>query len=1024
MNTQGITIETLQNEIAKRRNKETDLKQQLHDMGDQIDEKERMLKRLEGHASSNRSQDNKIVEELNRTKADNQSLKAQVLMLQSTQGTADDNRKYLHDLTMERNEYQSKLTSLLTDPFFRREAGNEVSQKINNLESENRDLKDRLEQTSEEKMKRDEELNKLKSDFNVISDENHHKSVQGRSGYAFNMGDGSLDLNEMKKALMSMDPSVFRLTMDQLKYDGDEPLWAKIDFLEQLGVDISYDPKDPKSVARRMELMKQDTKELAAALEKAQQLLQLQYDIDKENKAYYAAEVDELNAKIRELTLRLEESRKLGDQRLEEITIMKKTGYAPKRDGTGVEYDKYDADSEFSFATLETDLKHEENMLDFAIDKAEYYPNSLHQIVEADVISEKGFLSFFTVEFYDHDVKATDVTNGLEPSYSTLFSFKNKVDDYYIQFLQSNRVKLELFLNKSQKVKKIGFANVTLREIIERDYDTIEGTRTPIITGIININSSANPSLRIGSIKYKMRMRKSLNEALRWYKEKNDLNTAQRSKKITQQYLHTKIIAISVIRCFDLKSKHTKDPAKIEPFFFYNFYKFDEYYSRTSKGPNPEFNDIKTFSTELDSKFKNYTEEKTFEISVLDDSVNLAAKMSDDDTIDDMIGVAHIPLFDVVKGQGLWDKFTVKDYNGNVNGMIEVKVTVHDSLEDINNKYLQKAELRTDEWSKQFLFKVCSQYVDKPNVNLTSLFSIFSKGEENISRQNFRDTIIPRKFGVSDSEVEMFIKDCEPLQRRGHMNREEFISIMRGPYKMAIQENRVRRQAKEDNRGSDSEDFGRATKQSARHPEEETKGSLMKGSTMHKKSDPIVAMDMKKEHSFGRTVTFDLSRIEVIKAKIKDFMIKDGISLSLFYEYIDKDGDKMLSRDEFGTKIRAVGIDMSEPECEALFKYIDRDNSGEISNKEFESGLADINIEYILNKIKKIVKDVLSTLPEMFEEFDSGEKGYLNEKDYKVFIDEYGGDIKDYTKEIIFKHMDKDNNKRIQLAEFCRAFES
>jgi hypothetical protein len=757
IDTQAITIETLKNEIAKKRNKETELKNQLHTLGDQLDDKERTLQRLEGDYSANRSKDTNLAKELTNAKAENQRLNTQVLILQSTQGTAEENRKLLHDLTMERNEYQSKLTSLLTDPFFRREAGNEITKKIHSLEEENSKLKEELDELREEKAKRDEELDKMKAEYGEMYDEGKHKFINSR-GYQFKMDGDHVDLNEMKKALMSMDPSVFRLTMDQLKYDGDEPLWAKIDFLEQLGVDTTFDPNDPKSVARRMELMKQDKKELAAALEKAQQLLKLQYDIDKENKEYYQAEANELNTKISELALRLEESRRLADQRLEEITVMKKTGYGPKRDQVGAEIDKYGSESEFSFATLDTDLKHEENILDFALDKAEYYSNSLYQVVETDVISEKGFLTFFTVEFYDHDVKATDVTNGLEPAYSTLFSFKNKVDDYYIQFLQSNRVKLELFINKSQKVRKIGFANIALRELIERDYDTLDGMKTPIITGIININSSANPSLRIGSIKYKMRMRKSLNEALRWFREKNELNTAQRSKKVTQQYLHTKIIAINVIRCFDLKSKHAKDSEKIQPFFNYSFYKFDEYSSRTSIGANPEFNDIKTFSTEIDDKFKNYTEEKTFEISVFDDSVNLAIA-TDDESIDDLIGIAHIPLFDVSKGTGLWDRYALKDYNGNINGMIEVKVTVHDNLEDINAKYLQKAESKTDEWSKEFLFKICFQYIDKQNCNLSTIFSIFSKGEENITRQNFRDTIIPRKCGVTDSEVDMFIKD-------------------------------------------------------------------------------------------------------------------------------------------------------------------------------------------------------------------------------------------------------------------------
>lgn len=924
MNTQDTTIQTLQNQIAKSRGREVELKNQLHEIRDQLDDKEKKFDQIKVDVMEGQKKDTKVRDEITRLKADNQALKAQVLTLQSTQGTADENRKYIHEITMERNNLQSKLTSLLTDPFFRREEGDQFAKKMRSLEEENKSLKEELSKFREERDKRDEELKKLREEYDSMTGDMRHAKVHG-TGYPFKMTGGAVDLNEMKKALMSMDPSVFRATMDQLTYDGDEPLWAKIDFLEQLGVDVGVDTSDPKSVARRMELMKQDKKELAAALEKAQQLLKLQYDIEKDNKAYYQAEVNELNTKIKELTLRLEESRKLADQRLEEITVMKKTGYAVKGEHPAIEYDRMDVDSEFSYATLETDLKHEENILDLALDKAEYYTNSLLQVVESDVVSEKGFLTFFTVEFFDHDVKATDVNKGLEPAYSTLFSFKNKVDDYYIEFLQTNRIKLELFLNKSQKAKKIGFANVALRELIERDYDTMEGMKSPIITGLININSSANPSLRIGMIKYKMRMRKSLNEALRWFREKHDLNTAMRSKKVTQQYLNTKIIAIQIVRCTDLHSKNAKHPDKIQPFIYYNFYKFDEYYSKSSSGPNPEFNDIKTYSTEIDEKFKNYTEEKTFEIHVLDDSVhNVDANTIDvDETIDDMIGVAHVPLFDLAKGNNLWDTFTVKDYNGNVNGMIEVKITLHDTLEDVNAPFLRRAEFTSDDWTKEFLFKICFRYVDKEHVSLTNLFAIFSKGEENISRQNFKDTIIPKRCGVTESEIEMFIKDCEPFRRRGYMNRDEFTALMRGPYKRAVHEERIRRKELQQRRDSedDEEDFKRATKQTFK----ETKKDADKDTNRR----PAIPMDNRKKYSVTpppRIVeeeksTYDFSRIDVVKGKIKEFMVKDGISLSLFYEYIDKDGDKRLDLNEFQTKIKNIGIDMTPHEIETLFRY-------------------------------------------------------------------------------------------------------
>ena len=78
-----------------------------------------------------------------------------------------------------------------------------------------------------------------------------------------------------------------------------------------------------------------------------------------------------------------------------------------------------DADSEFSYATEEPGLKPEENILDLAIDNAEFYGDMLRQEVDLLDYTSKNFATFLTVEFYDHDTKVTDVSEGFTPNYGT-----------------------------------------------------------------------------------------------------------------------------------------------------------------------------------------------------------------------------------------------------------------------------------------------------------------------------------------------------------------------------------------------------------------------------------------------------------------------------------------------------------------------------------------------------------------------------------------------------------------------------
>lgn len=103
----------------------------------------------------------------------------------------------------------------------------------------------------------------MEGEFNAIRRENDRVRTN------FESKDG-MNIMDVQRTLYNLDPSSFRETMKQLKFDGDEPLWAKIDFLEKynLGGARRYDPNDPKSLMEEIERLKVEKKEIAAELEK------------------------------------------------------------------------------------------------------------------------------------------------------------------------------------------------------------------------------------------------------------------------------------------------------------------------------------------------------------------------------------------------------------------------------------------------------------------------------------------------------------------------------------------------------------------------------------------------------------------------------------------------------------------------------------------------------------------------------------------------------------------------------------
>lgn len=78
--------------------------------------------------------------------------------------------------------------------------------------------------------------------------------------------------------------------MKDLKYDGEDPVWAKFDFMERMKLgpnNQALDENDPTSLKREIERLKVERRDLAAELEKVQNLLKMQVNIDKETAYIY-----------------------------------------------------------------------------------------------------------------------------------------------------------------------------------------------------------------------------------------------------------------------------------------------------------------------------------------------------------------------------------------------------------------------------------------------------------------------------------------------------------------------------------------------------------------------------------------------------------------------------------------------------------------------------------------------------------------------------------------------------------------
>ena len=111
----------------------------------------------------------------------------------------------------------------------------------------------------------------------------------------------ALSLADIQKKIHDLDPSKFREVMKDLRYDGEDPIWAKFDFMEkmQLGPhNQPIDENDPRQLMKEIERLKIERKDLATELERIQTELKMNVGVDKETAHLYTQEIEQLKSQI------------------------------------------------------------------------------------------------------------------------------------------------------------------------------------------------------------------------------------------------------------------------------------------------------------------------------------------------------------------------------------------------------------------------------------------------------------------------------------------------------------------------------------------------------------------------------------------------------------------------------------------------------------------------------------------------------------------------------------------------------
>jgi hypothetical protein len=72
------------------------------------------------------------------------------------------------------------------------------------------------------------------------------------------------------------------------------------------------------------------------------------------------------------------------------------------------------------------------------------------------------------------------MAEGLRPNYQTQFSFKNRIDDFYVTFLQKQSLKMDLYMSMNNSAVHLGRCEILLKDLIEREVIHVD-SKTPLI---------------------------------------------------------------------------------------------------------------------------------------------------------------------------------------------------------------------------------------------------------------------------------------------------------------------------------------------------------------------------------------------------------------------------------------------------------------------------------------------------------------------------------------------------------------
>ena len=855
---------------------------------------------------------------------------------------------------------------------------------------------------------------------------------------------------------MGQDTDAFMRALGVMKLHGEEPAWARLDFLER----GSTTAGDVHSLRREIERLKNEKAQIAAELEKAHTMMAMKSDIDKERNSMHERESESYKFQLQSAQQRAEDLAKLADFRANRVVQLEKNQRLNVYDDqsrivaskTEFRISEVEGIEEFG-GDLDTEIGTGENVLDLWLGEAEFYEVAVSQIMGQNYYNEQGFASFLTVDFYNHETQTSSFSEGLKPVYNVHISFKVNVDDFFLQFLERDGITFEANSARGQQHVTFGEGRIPLKELLERAGPMSEtSNRTSIIEAAAPVVSVSDQKTSIGVIRYKLRMRLPLSEALRWYREKQEVIELTRPtlQAVDVSYVHdakpsTRRLHIIVFRCIGLVPQ-TYSP-DISPFVFYQFANEAERATGTSRGPDPIFDDTNTIELQVNNALKRYLDKEALQVAVFDDNAPIR------DVGQDVIGTAHIPLSSLLIDTAVDGQFPLYNQQGQNTGHIHVRIAWFDSKADS----IGYGSPLTQVWERDVYERIARNLIER-GLNLQSAFKIFDQDNDGqISPEEFRNTIlITLRMPISEQEIQQLINACHTVN--GSITQTEFNNkfssllpansghAQAGTWQDSIVD-MVRQRIRE--KGLD-------IRQAFNAFDENKDGFIDNGE--FKRTFRIMDLGLTENEIdrllqwFDPNMTGRLRYQEFcdkllesprvgpaggkdphgIMAKLGRIVKDQGLSLRQAFEVFDTNKDGKIEKKEFLNVFQNVKANLSFAELEELWDGLPKDTYGYLNYREFCASMESNpmpssrtetqhdSIMKVRQRIAQILRSRNITVHAVFVTFDRNNSGKLSRAEFRNALEHLKLNLSTYDIETLLVEADSNKDGLIDYNEFCK----